>query len=1676
MSIAVLVVAMVAPGVPAAHAAEASPVVVGPELHPYGEMDAATGKTIGQMGQVLDTAGGVAIIGSGRSTVMILKRDGNEWRYAQTLDGFTNHPVNAGATDGSRIVLVDNGGSGTAYVFDRGIDGRWSAPVAHDVGMSSVFSMAVDGDLVAVSGTTAEGYSRVRVFSAEGGGWTRDGEFGGNSFAVAIHGDQLITNGAMFTRGEGGWAMSTPFGYPQLQIGIARVEFDGQTVVMAGRSSRGDVVSIWSHRPEGWWSGVELADPDGAGMNSFGASISLDGSRLMVGEDSHLTGVTDRAFVYGRAADGYNWTLTQTIADPHPDEDDRAFASGVALSGSVAGALSVSYNNGMGAWYSFDAETGEPTGELNRPASGAGGYLGIGGMTVDGNMAAALSSGGGSGHTTVEVFHRTAEGWQHTDSLTSPGTSDGSSAGLSPDLGGPILVHGGSIFVNGLVYRADRSAENKLLRFDKTGSGWVLAEERIDIPQTCATDERWIGAATFVGDDLVLSSHSGNYFTEACRHVLRSSGSGWSQVALPQGARWSNGNGYLATNPDHAILAVGAYDSIRGSGGPVDVLVRSTSGEYRLAGEFFPGGRYTSIAVTDSGAVAVLTDAGLKVWEPPADGSVSYEAAPTQFESAGYRHAQGLTGLAGGFVVNRESETGTSSIDVIARGASGWGVSSTVDSPTGQQGDDFGYSMATAGDRLLVSAPMWDSPAGADAGKVFAYTVTTPTAPDAVNGIVVTPADHSAKVTWEKPADDGGAPILGYTVTATPGGKACSTDSPDILSCTIDGLDNGVNYTFTVTARNAVGTSPTPPEPCDTCQQIVGPLPDPPHFDGPPIIPDDGTQATVRWLAAAAKDPNVPIAGYRVTAASDRDPASHICQVDDPAVLSCTVTGLTKGVDYTFTVQALTAAGPSPVTKPDAPTGVTATLGAGQSVAVAWTAPVNTGGATVAGYTVTASNGGGTCTTSGAPQCTVSGLDRGGRYMFTVVATNVKGDSDPSAPSNEVTIPTDTTGPEVTGTPDRPADAESDGTGWYRAPVTVTWTARDDVDGDVAAPPAVAVVEGSSQTATSAKVCDTAGNCSTGSFGPVNVDQTAPTIMADVSGSANGAGWRNQEPTVRFTCSDALSGVPACPDPVVVGEGAGQTVTRTVKDRAGNTASATVSALNVDLTPPALTGKPVGEAPPGGWYRGDVTVGWECADALSGIPDGGCPDDAVITGEGAGLTASGVVVDTAGNATTADSAPVNVDRTAPMTGVTAPQGWNSSTVTLTLDPLDALSGVKATTWTLDDADPVTSTTVTVTGQGRHALKFHSTDKAGNTEDPVEVVVLIDSSGPKVTHILAPQPNDEGWNNQPVTVTFSCTDTDSGVRSCTSPVTVTDDGAGQVITGEGVDNTGNRTVDQATVNVDRTAPTVGDTLGGQANSAGWYNTPVPVQWQCADALSGVDTCSDPVVLTETSPGPVTGTAVDVAGNTASRTQPTLKIDTTAPVVTINGPDNGAVYLLGTAPNATCTASDARSGLAGACRIDVTGGNANHVGEYTVTATATDKAGNTTMVTAIYHVQYAWNGFDQPINDTAHQVSQSISVFKAGSTVPTKFTLLGPDGQPVTPITAPKWITPTRGVATSLPVDETVYTDPADTFTTYTGSGAHWQHNWKTDKAQAGYYWRIGVRLDDGTTHYVSMALN
>jgi titin len=293
-----------------------------------------------------------------------------------------------------------------------------------------------------------------------------------------------------------------------------------------------------------------------------------------------------------------------------------------------------------------------------------------------------------------------------------------------------------------------------------------------------------------------------------------------------------------------------------------------------------------------------------------------------------------------------------------------------------------------------------------------------PTPPGPPTGVTASASDMQAFVSWTGPTNVGSGPITGFTITGTGsnGSGTTVTAAASATSATVGGLTDGVMYTFTVHATNAYGNSPE-----SAPSNAVTPSP-PATAPGAPTMATASAgdrEATVTWVDPTSNGGS-PITSYTVTG-SGSDSSAPTSTVG-PAQTSATITNLTDGVTYTFTVTATNALGTGPASQPSnavtpepsigppgAPTALLALDGDGQAT-ISWTPPVNNGGSTLTGYTVTATGSDGsslTATTTGTTTTTVvNGLDNGAVYTFTVQATNLAGSGPQSAPSNEV-IPSD---------------------------------------------------------------------------------------------------------------------------------------------------------------------------------------------------------------------------------------------------------------------------------------------------------------------------------------------------------------------------------------------------------------------------------------------------------------------------------------------------------------------------------------------------------------------------------------------------------------------------------------------------------------------------------------------
>ncbi len=337
------------------------------------------------------------------------------------------------------------------------------------------------------------------------------------------------------------------------------------------------------------------------------------------------------------------------------------------------------------------------------------------------------------------------------------------------------------------------------------------------------------------------------------------------------------------------------------------------------------------------------------------------------------------------------------------------GVTVSVTSPTG------GGSVVTYSATVMPGGYTCDITMPADPASCFfpltttsAYTVTVmamnqlPTASAATSPVeflfegppapvVQTVAIGFGQVTVSVApgTGTGGAPNF-FTVYV--GSSSCVV-VPPATSCTVTGLAGGQQYAVTASATNGITTTPS----SNSLEaRLIAPLSPP----APIAVVDSATSATVYVNPATGGE--VP-SKYIVT----RVPGDVTCEVTPPEEVSCAFTGLTAGEEYSFSVVAQNAYGPSApglatnVLLQAPPTPLAPTVVPGTARATVTIQP-GTGGGPASEYLVFVEPGTFTCD-GGDPirppdiSCVVSGLTNDVEYTFTVIASNGVGNTSVSA-------------------------------------------------------------------------------------------------------------------------------------------------------------------------------------------------------------------------------------------------------------------------------------------------------------------------------------------------------------------------------------------------------------------------------------------------------------------------------------------------------------------------------------------------------------------------------------------------------------------------------------------------------------------------------------------------------
>ena len=309
--------------------------------------------------------------------------------------------------------------------------------------------------------------------------------------------------------------------------------------------------------------------------------------------------------------------------------------------------------------------------------------------------------------------------------------------------------------------------------------------------------------------------------------------------------------------------------------------------------------------------------------------------------------------------------------------------------------------------------------------SAYNFTWSTPTtlvvssasAPGTPSSVIATAhSDGSVGLAWAAPASNG-ATITSYTITPTPACPGCTgvsvTGSPASAATSVTGLATGTSYTFAVTATNSAGTS----SPSSASNAVVpATAPNPPT--APTAVANDDGSVSLAWAAPA--DNGASITGYTLTPTPACAGCAGLSVTGNPAATSTSVTGLTTGTSYTFTVTATNSAGTSsasPASTALVPAVATATLltvtpatpVAGQSVTLAASVSPTPGGGTVSfsdAGTPIPGCAAQPVNTSGVALCTTSYPDGGDYTIDAVFSGSANGEymSSSTAPAASVVV------------------------------------------------------------------------------------------------------------------------------------------------------------------------------------------------------------------------------------------------------------------------------------------------------------------------------------------------------------------------------------------------------------------------------------------------------------------------------------------------------------------------------------------------------------------------------------------------------------------------------------------------------------------------------------------------
>ena len=505
---------------------------------------------------------------------------------------------------------------------------------------------------------------------------------------------------------------------------LQRRDFLGYSVSVSGdtiaagawtRSIYRGTAYVFERNSDGTWSEPKLTASDATAVTHFGYSVSVSGTRAVVGAPRDDNGVSDSgaAYVFERNSDG-TWSQTKLTAGDAAADD--YFGTSVSVSGTraVVGAI---WDDGggskSGAAYMFEKNSDGEWSEIRKLVAGDAAEEDAFGYSVS------LSG------------DRTVVGAPDRDS------------GENHYLTGAVYVYGPSARNtpgDGETEQPDPGEEGPVARVSETvslpGSGKLTASDRAEgdlfgISVSVSGTRAVVGASV----NSTVSKKPGSVYV-----FEKGSNGAWSQTKLTASdTAFNDAFGRSVSISDERVIAGAQGDDDGGSdSGAAYVFERSSDGTWSqtklTAGDAAANDAFGA-SVSISGTRAVVgapkdddggSDSGAAyVFERSSDGTWSQTKLTAGDAAANDRFGASVSVSGTRAVVGapRDDDGGSDSgtAYVFERSSDGtWSEVSKLLADDGAAGDAFGRSVAVSGERIIVGAET-DGDNGAASGSAYVF-------------------------------------------------------------------------------------------------------------------------------------------------------------------------------------------------------------------------------------------------------------------------------------------------------------------------------------------------------------------------------------------------------------------------------------------------------------------------------------------------------------------------------------------------------------------------------------------------------------------------------------------------------------------------------------------------------------------------------------------------------------------------------------------------------------------------------------------------------------------------------------------------------------------------------------------------------------------------------------------